>query len=183
MVKTRLNSKKNTYMLTQTDPRCRKLERLCSSITEQKWKHQAAGNKSLHRQHKIVALQFTDNDYHRHKLGQDLSLWGKQIGIFDIWARAFETRLSKKIMFLSKTSKSRACSGVKRQNLRSVLDFWIWIQKWKIDPGRWHIPVYPTLGSPPPLGWVAFTDIRNISNYPPFNTKISWQASNIIRHW
>ena len=31
-----LNSKRNTYVLTQTDPSCRKLETLCSSITEQK---------------------------------------------------------------------------------------------------------------------------------------------------
>ena len=53
-----------------------------------------------------------------------------------------ETRLSKKILFWSKTLKIRTCSGVKLQKS----DF----LKQNIDPGRWHIPVYPTLGSPPP---------------------------------
>ena len=62
------NSKRNTYVLTQTDPSYRKLETLCSSIIEQKGKDQAAGNKSPHRQHKFVAIQFTGNDYHGHTL-------------------------------------------------------------------------------------------------------------------
>ena len=72
---------------------------------------------------------------------------GKQLAFL-----TFETRLSKKILFWSKTLKIRACSRVKRQKSGPALDFW----KSKIDPGRWHTPVYPTLGSsaslslPPP---------------------------------
>ena len=72
-------------------------------------KHQTAGNKSLHRQHKFVAIQFIDNDSDRHKFPHSVSLlkdrhiflkenwdWtcyfsGKQLAFL-----MFEIRLSKK---------------------------------------------------------------------------------------
>ena len=58
-----LNSKRNTYVLTQTDPSYRKFETLC------KTKMKTSGCRK----------QKT-----------------KATGIFDIWAGALETRLSKK---------------------------------------------------------------------------------------
>ena len=112
-----LNSKRNAFVLTQTDPTYVKLEPLCSSIIEQKWRHQATGNKSR-----------------------------KQLELLTFETRCLRPYCQKKILFWSKTSKCIACSGVNLQNLRPVLDFW----KWKMDPGQWPIPVWPTLQSPPP---------------------------------
>ena len=83
-----LNSKRNTYVLTQNDYSDRKLGTFCLSMIEQKRKHsflllmlffllffftgigehQAAGNKSSNGQHKFVAAQFADNDCDRHTL-------------------------------------------------------------------------------------------------------------------
>ena len=85
-----LNSKRNTYVLTQTDPSYRKLETLCKT----KSRHQAAGNKR----------------------------W-KQLGFLTFEPGHWRPDCQKRILFWSKTSKSRTCSGVKLQKFGACFGF------------------------------------------------------------
>ena len=84
--------------------------------------------------------------FYKRKLGLDLPFFKES---------TFETRLSKRILFWSKTLEIRACFGKEVQKLGSVLDFWMR----KIDPGWWHIPVYSILGSAPPPGMSSLQNV------------------------
>ena len=50
-----LNSKRNTYVLTQTDPSYRQLETLWSSVTEQKRKHYSFINAILFHKNRLTS--------------------------------------------------------------------------------------------------------------------------------
>ena len=84
-----LNSNRNTYVLTQTDPSYRKPETLCKTKMKTsgcRRRHQAAGNKRR-----------------------------KQLGFLTFEPGRWRPDCQKRILFWSKTSKSRARSGVKLQ--------------------------------------------------------------------
>ena len=84
-----LNSKRNAYVLTQTDPSYRKLETLC------KTKMKTSGCRK----------QKT------------------QLGVLTFEPGRWRPDCQKRILFWSKTSKSRACSGVKRQKFGACSGF------------------------------------------------------------
>ena len=85
-----LNSKRNTYVLTQTDPSYRKLETLCKT----KMKTSGCRKERL-----------------------------KQLGFLTFEPGHWRPDCPKRILFWSKTSKSRACSGVKHENFGACSGF------------------------------------------------------------